>query len=327
MKLILFLCCLSAIAGSPVFPPNFVAIYTDRVDPLNNDSTKYTAFVDTNTQQARIYDDLGNNYHLVDDPIMGDHGVLLYLPKNGDCWYETGPFVIHGPFPSHWFSAANITIRSFINLNVPYTLVYSGTRMVDNILVDIWNSVEQCILRKWNYGPIQCVSYMTKTGTTIPYKYILAHQAKTSFDNDSYFERVFIDFTTDVRDDDFKVPDYWFLYCYNYNNAIDIQPHRGFACSPQMNDSCIIALATRPIDQLGEVYVTLMATPDWYYNCSNCAYLVPSFIKFDSTNWNVPIKIDIVFQNEGLTRFTTISYGGGYDRTTYITSFIVHSQE
>jgi len=181
--------------------------------------------------------------------------------------------------------------------------------------------------KKWNYGPIHCVSYMTKAGTTVPYKYILAHQAKTSFDADSYFERVFIDFTTDVRNSDFKVPDLWFLYCYNYNNAIDIQPHRGFACSPQANDSCTIALATKPVDQLGDVYVLLMTTPGWYYNCSNCAYLDPQFLTFNSTNWNIPIKIDIVFTNEGITRFTAYSTGGGYEHTAYIADFIVHSNK
>lgn len=306
----------------PVFPSRFIAEYTDKFDPLGNDTVKMASVLDVINQRAVTVID-NTKYYLLYNPVL-DNRYLLLSKNAAACWYETGPFIIQYPFPRTWFKDNNVTIGSFVDL--PINMVYKGVEIDNDILVDRWNSIELCVLKKWNLAPMPCISYMTVKNTSVPHKYIQAHQKSGPFDNDYYFTRTFDYFSTDIRDKDFEIPSDWSTSCYDYNNAITIKPERGYVCTPESNDQFTVTLDTRPIDQLGDVSVMFIPTPTKEYNCTSCTHLIPPYITFNSDNWNVPVPINVLFTDTGLSRFVAMSKGGGYDHVAFVPNIIVASQ-
>jgi hypothetical protein len=239
-----------------------------------------------------------------------------YVPNN--CYYQSANGDASTPFNEAWWAVAPRADSSTYNFlfEYPDNMAYVGVDYIPELGVyaDRWDSIKRCNLKRSPYGEIACTSvFQSRDSNQYTLKEINAYAARTSFDSDVYLVRVYLDYEPSVSDDDFSLPKNWPVSCGYADSGFNFEQYTTiYAGATNANFS--LSLKAPPVEGLGgTVKVTLILTPNSYYNCSDCVTMSDHTMSFDSTNWNVPQYLWLDYIATGCEQFAVKATGGGYD--------------
>jgi len=226
--------------------------------------------------------------------------------------WPTGTFQPPGKFPPQWINS-NYKVDLSNWFAFPSDMTYAGSSVWRGVPVDVWNSDSACSL--FGHPPVPCTQLATKKGTNIPAATSYSHQKKpNSFESDWISFDWWSEFdTVDVPDIDLPETS-WTTKCYNNENGLKVNPERAFVSTTFGMDNFTLQLTSRPINGLGSIaikFVPVKPNPTVSFLLEDGR--IADGLSFDSSSWNVPVRIFLKYLSEGETYFTIVATGGGYD--------------
>jgi len=253
---------------------------------------------------------------LVQDPNPLDNVTETY------CEFKTGKKIHFGSgnnyppvaFPDHWDVQDKVQVKSWVD--IPDRLSYQGMVTENGQSFDNWISKDLC--SETDFGTLPCDKLTFLKDSNIPTSLFIAEESG-SFRNSWWLDDKFLFY--EPRAATIYPPSNWRKTCWNTQFAFTISTYgRASVATPNNPDTFTIQLNAMPVQELGPVHVFWMFDGE---SCTDCIAFEDKDnnpldeIVFDTTNWNVPVTVNVHFLKEGETYFYILGYGGGYEIPHY----------